>query len=223
MTDREGIIKPETWVADMQEGKIRRVLVILKEAPCRKTFNLVKHISEDGSRGNTYNNVAMWVFLLQNFKSDNVTTSYKEAIKLKTAEGRTKCLVHAAIINISDNWQKSADGKHTNDKILFENHTAERQQDIEDFIYQIEPDIILCGGKVVVKSLHKFREKPVKLPTTSTKYAKAYAYRIKDIIFPFISMPHPNAHISQKDMYKDLLSLLDKIQLPKIVNPNEEA
>lgn len=217
-----GIINIDVWNDDNAKGLNRQVLVILKEAPTGKNFNLIKHLQE-GGRGNTYNNVALWLYLLRHFNRDNSDLSWKKAKSKKTPEGRKKNLIHAAVINISDTWQKSADGKHTNDKILFENHTAERQQDIEDFIYQIEPDIILCGGKVVVKSLHKFREKPVKLPTTSTKYAKAYAYRIKDIIFPFISMPHPNAHISQKDMYKDLLSLLDKIQLPKIVDPNEEA
>ena len=216
MTDKEGIICPATWQADKQAGKIRSVLVILKEAPCRKTFNLVKHIGKDGSRGNTYNNVAMWTFLLQHYKSDEMCTSYKEALKLKTKGGRTDCLIHAAIINISDSWQKSAGGKRTKDPILFENHTEARQQDIEDFIYKIEPDIILCGGKVVVKCLHKFRDKQVKLPTTSTQYAKVYAYRIKDTIFPLISMPHPNAPLSQKDMYKDLNALLNVIQLPKL-------
>ena len=209
-----GIVHSKTWDKDIADGVCRRVLVILKEAPCRENFQLEKALLKDGSRGNTYNNAAMWVFLISHYKRDDVNTSLNEALKKKTHKGRSSCLKHSAVINISDAWQKSAGGKRTNDKTLFDNHTEERQKEIESYIDTIKPDIILCGGKVVVKCLHKFRGKKVKLSTTTTKYAKAYAYRIGDYIYPLLSMPHPNAPIDQKMMYKDLEDLLNEIQLP---------
>lgn len=81
-----GIINPEIWNRDKTAGICRNILVILKEAPCSDEFDLRGHII-DGAKGNTYNNVAMWVFLLRHFRRDNVDVSIREAHRKKNPSG----------------------------------------------------------------------------------------------------------------------------------------
>lgn len=81
-----GIINPEIWNRDKTAGICRNILVILKEAPCSDKFDLRGHII-DGAKGNTYNNVAMWVFLLRHFRRDNVDVSIREAHRKKNPSG----------------------------------------------------------------------------------------------------------------------------------------
>lgn len=208
-----GIINIDVWNDDNAKGLNRQVLVILKEAPTGKNFNLIKHLQE-GGRGNTYNNVALWLYLLRHFNRDNSDLSWKKAKSKKTPEGRKKNLIHAAVINISDTWQKSASGKRTNDSTLYANHSSQRQHEIEEFISTIKPDIILCGGKSVVDCLHKFRDKPHKSSVPNgTKFSSLYTYTINGVTFPLISMPHPNAPFLQKEMYKDLKMLLEQVKI----------
>lgn len=206
-----GIVNPATWNEDKQKGICRQVLVILKEAPAGEHFQLLKHLNE-GGRGNTYNNVAMWLFLLRHFRRDNTDISFKEALKKKTKKGRWGNLIHAAVININDHWLKSAKGKRTKDSMLYENHTAERQAEIESFISETAPEVILCGGKVVVECLRKYGTL-TKFEKDDTLLVKAYRYTVNGKDFLLISMPHPNAPIKQALAYKSLMNLIEKIQI----------
>lgn len=203
---KPGIINPEQWNKDRLEGKTRRVLVILKEAPVDANFSLIDHL-KNGGRGYTWNNIAMWVYLLRHFGKDDSEMSFQNASNKKNPKGRKLNLNHTAVININDSWKPSGNGKNSNDSELFDNYYIERDEEIRNFIEQIDPDIILCGGKVVAECLNKFRNL-TNLSGNDAKFAKLYKLEGPNKEYNLISMPHPNIRFSQEILYNELFKTL---------------
>ncbi len=205
------VIDPETWQADKEVGICRNVMFILKEAPVGDNFDLQKHLLK-GGRGYTYSNVALWLFLLRHFGRDEVNVSFSEATKKKNPTTRAKLFRHVAVVNINDKWKKSK-GKSSDDAKLLRDYSKERHSDIEAVITECDPEIVVTCGRVVLNCLRKFNANIKKITKVGTIPAKAYAYEINGTVRLLIAMPHPNAHIRQALMYKELSDLLVSIRL----------
>lgn len=202
MNVKGGIVNSEIWSLDKEIQTCRQVLFIFKEAPVRKDFDLIRHLKGGGGAA-TYAGVAMWTYLLRHYGLSPSPITWKVVNSKK--EKREQNLQHIAVLNINDNYTKRAEGKHSNDKLLFEEYNESRHRAIERAVQQISPSVIVTGGKVVTRCLKKYANLSliVKRP-----YVSAYQCILSDSTYILFSIPHPNASIKRTLIFQDMLSVL---------------
>jgi hypothetical protein len=213
MNVKAGIVDKNVWASDLESNSCRQVLVILKEAPVSQQFNLIKHL-QCGGRGNTYNNVAMWVYIFRHFGITDADMSWP-TVKAKCFH-REQNLKHAAVININDNYDNPKGGKRSNDHKLEDNYKEDRHQAILDKVSEIAPSIIVTGGDVVKRCLGKY-SKLITLHHSDDKIISVSLISIRERSYMVFSLPHPNASrckagpLTQKRIYQSLISLLSRL------------
>lgn len=144
---RDGII------ADMDQPVI---CLLLKEWPRHQNNDLRRHIYVDGAKRNTYDNAAMWAFMLRHKLRSNEDVEYSRAAKQANSHGRKYNLSRCLVVNCNKRGNERDDNSSESDEDSMLDNFRKRDFDRELLRKQIKlysPRIIVCCGDKVVECL----------------------------------------------------------------------
>lgn len=208
----DGIISYKS--PDYFHNQSRKVLFVLKEAVRRdKTkeddeFRLLKYLYKGADpKSPTWGNTVIWSYLLRHYGDASSDISWertKQVVRNKSCELRK-----IAVVNINKNGGSS----QTNDDKLYNSFkTCPLSQDelLNQIEREINPDIVLCGGRVVSKCLKLLYPDARWVSISLSDGIKVYYTRIEKRVF--IQYYHPQYFkYTQEKLFHSLKESLDII------------
>ena len=198
----DGIVNKDVW-NKLPPGK--KILVLLKEAyGGEANWSLSEKLLKEGPWNNTWNRIAEWSYGLLSTDSGKITPYDK--LNHKRAND---FLQKIAIMNI----RKSGGETSSVDNEIKQYAIYDKKEIIRE-IELIDPDIVICGGSIILNSLDEISNKQIiKNPSDLISYYYSDAIGKKERLF--IDFYHPACRYPRVLMYYGVVNLYQQALINK--------